>query len=369
MQNNKVRQIGEFGQSIWLDFFDRKLMDSGQLQDLIDQDGISGITSNPSIFEKAFSSSGDYDSDIQKLSQGQNDTEQLFFDIAVKDIQRATNYFRPLYQQTGGTDGMVSLEVSPKLAHDTEGTIRQALDLWKKVNQKNVMIKIPGTREGLPAIRQCIKEGININVTLLFGLDRYREVTEAYISGLEDRISAGGSVEGIVSVASFFLSRIDVLVDPLLTQKGIQEAKGKVAIALAKKAYQIYKEIFYGERFRHLRAQGAHPQKVLWASTSTKDPDESDIKYVEALIGPETINTIPMETLEAYRDHGSPQPRLEDGISEANEVLKMAESAGVDFKDVSDRLEQDGVKKFEQAFQKLITALKDKRVKVLQPHS
>jgi len=297
MQNNKLKQISALGQSIWLDFFDRKLMNSGQLQNLIDQDGLAGITSNPSIFEKAIGSSADYDEDIQKMSERQEDTMQLFFDIAVKDIQRAATYFEPLYQQSGGTDGMVSLEVSPTLAHDTEGTIRQALELWKKVNKKNVMIKIPGTQEGLPAIRQCIREGVNINITLLFGLDRYREVTEAYLGGLEDRITAGGNIEGIVSVASFFLSRIDVLVDPVLNRNGLPEAKGKIAIALAKKAYQIYKEVFQSERFKQLSAKGAQPQKVLWASTSTKDPDESDIMYVEALIGPQTINTIPMETL------------------------------------------------------------------------
>ena len=366
MQTNKVKQLSNLGQSIWLDFFDRKLMNSGQLQQYIEQDGVSGITSNPSIFEKAIASSTDYDEDIQKLSHNQGEIEQLFFLMAVKDIQRAAEFFEPVYHQSGGTDGFVSLEVSPRLARDTEATNQQAIDLWKKVGKKNVMIKIPGTREGLPAIQQCIREGVNINITLLFGLERYREVTDAYLAGLEERIQAGGSVDGIASVASFFLSRIDVLLDPVLEQKGLKDLKGKVAIALAKKAYQIYKEVFQGERFKQLSAKGVRPQKVLWASTSTKNPDEPDTKYVEALIGPQTINTIPVETLDAYRDHGDPKPRLEEGIDEANETLKKVETAGIQLAAVSDQLENEGLKKFDDAFQKLLTALKEKSQTITQ---
>ena len=239
MKHNKLKSIQDLGQSIWLDFFDRKIMDSGKLKKLIEDDGVRGVTANPSIFEKAINSSSDYDEDIAALSKQKRSNEDIFISLAVKDIKRAADFFKPVYKETNGNDGFVSIEVSPHLAHDTEGTIKQARELWNAINRKNVMIKIPGTAEGLPAIRKCISEGININITLLFGLPRYKQVTDAYISGLEDRIKANEPIDQIASVASFFLSRIDVLIDPLLEEKGLSKMKGEVAIASAKKAYEI----------------------------------------------------------------------------------------------------------------------------------
>lgn len=362
---NKLKNIHDLGQSIWLDSFDRKLMNSGELQKLIDEDGLGGITSNPSIFEKAISSSGDYDDDIRKLSEEQKSGEEVFFGFAVRDIIRATDILQPVYEKAKGLDGFVSLEVSPHLANDTEGTIKQALQLWKAVGRKNVMIKIPGTKEGLPAIRKCISEGLNINVTLLFGLDRYREVTAAYVSGLKDRLKANKSIDGIASVASFFLSRIDVLIDPILEEKGLGNLKGEVAIASAKEAYQIYKEVFDSEEFKKLENQGAKPQKVLWASTSSKNPAFSDVKYVEALIGPNTINTVPMETIDAFRDHGKAANNLEKDILKASTILQQLKDNGIDIKEITQKLEEEGVDKFNKAYDNLLKAIDDKKQKTL----
>ena len=305
MATNKVKQIHSFGQSIWLDFIDREIIASGKLQKLIDEEGIRGVTSNPAIFEKAITSGTDYDKDIVEFSKTISDNEKIFFELAVKDIQNATALFEGVYNEgTVGSDGYVSLEVSPFLALKEKETAEQAAELWKKVDRKNVMIKIPGTKPGLAAIRQSIGKGININVTLLFGLPRYEEVTEAYISGLEDHLAAGHKIAHISSVASFFLSRIDVLVDPMLDEKGLGDLKGEVAIASAKKAYEIYKRVFSGPRWEKLAAEGAQPQRLLWASTSSKNPAFKDTKYVEALIGPDTVDTVPLETIEAFADHG-----------------------------------------------------------------
>lgn len=359
---NRVKQIHDLGQSIWLDFFDRKIMDSGELKKLILEDGVSGVTSNPSIFEKAIRNSDDYDDDITTLSAQEKDNDKLFFKIAVKDIQRATDFFTKVYDQAGGEDGFVSLEVSPHLARETDKTIRQALELFKEVDRKNVMIKIPGTKEGLPAIRKCISEGLNINITLLFGLQRYREVTDAYISGLEDRVKANKPIDHIESVASFFLSRIDVMVDPMLEKAGKPDLKGKVAIASAKGAYAIYKEVFNSDRFKKLQEKGAKVQKVLWASTSSKDPAFSDVKYVEALIGPQTINTIPMETLDAFRDHGVAKNTLEDNMDQASKTLEDLKAAGIDLDQVTQKLEDEGIEKFNTAYDQLLDAI-DKKVK------
>ena len=272
MATNKVKQIHSFGQSIWLDFIDREIIASGKLQNLIDEEGIRGVTSNPAIFEKAITSGTDYDQDIVTLSKEYTDNEEIFFGLAVKDIQNATALFDNIYAESKAVDGYVSLEVSPFLALKEAETAAQAEKLWKQVSRKNVMIKIPGTKPGLAAIRQSIGKGININVTLLFGLPRYEAVTEAYISGLEDHLAAGHKIAHISSVASFFLSRIDVLVDPLLDEKGLGELKGEVAIASAKKAYEIYKRVFSGPRWEKLAAEGAQPQRLLWASTSSKNP-------------------------------------------------------------------------------------------------
>lgn len=361
MKHNEVKKIQDFGQSIWLDFFDRKIMDTGKLKQLIDDDDVRGVTSNPSIFEKAISSSSDYDEDIAVLSQTKRSYDVIFFSLAVKDIKRAADLFKPVYKKTNGEDGFVSLEVSPHLAHDTEGTIKQARELWKAVNRKNVMIKIPSTAEGLPAIRKCISEGININITLLFGLPRYKQVTDAYISGLEDRVKANQPIDQIASVASFFLSRIDVLIDPLLEEKGLSKLKGEVAIASAKKAYEIYKEVFNGERFKNLEAKGAKRQRVLWASTSSKDPSFSDVKYLEALIGVETINTIPIETLDAFNDHGKAENHLEDDLGKATHLLAQLKEKGIDINTITQKLEDEGIEKFNKAYANLLEAIKRKR--------
>ena len=357
---NHIKQIQDFGQRIWLDFFDRGIMNSGKLKKMIDEDGIGGVTSNPSIFEKAISSSSDYDEDIRSLIQTKRSYDVVFFSLAVKDIKRAADLFKPLYERTNGLDGFVSIEVSPHLAHDTQKTIQQARELWKAVNRENVMIKIPATVEGLPAIRKCISEGININITLLFGLPRYEEVIEAYLSGLEDRVQANKSIDQITSVASFFLSRIDTLIDPQLKSKGLDDLKGRVAIASAKKAYEIYKKLFFGSRFNALENKGAKRQRLLWASTGTKDPAFSDIKYVSTLIGPETINTVTLETLDAFRDHGQPSNRLEEEMDKATKVLEHLKESNIDIDAITQKLEDEGIEKFNIAYDKIIIAIKNK---------
>ena len=360
---SKVKKIHDFGQSIWLDFIDRQIISSGNLKKLIDEDGIRGVTSNPAIFEKAISSSSDYDADIAAFKDAKT-TEDLFFELAVKDIQAAADLFDGVYNEgVVGADGYVSLEVSPFLALDAEGTAKQAEELWKKVDRKNVMIKIPGTKPGLQAIRESIAKGININVTLLFGLQRYEEVTEAYISGLEDHLAAGHKIGHISSVASFFLSRIDVMVDPLLDEKGLGELKGEVAIASAKKAYEIYKRVFSTERWKKLEAEGAKPQRLLWASTSSKNPAFKDTKYVEALIGKDTVDTVPLETIEAFRDHGIAADTLMLGLDQATETLGRIKAAGIDIDEITQKLEDEGIDKFNKPFEKLLKAIEEQKNK------
>jgi transaldolase/transaldolase/glucose-6-phosphate isomerase len=364
MATNNVKQIHSFGQSIWLDFIDREIMASGKLKQLIDEDGVRGVTSNPAIFEKAITSSSDYDNDIVELSKTTDDNEKLFFGLAIKDIQQAADLFKGVYAESKKVDGYVSLEVSPFLALDTEGTAKQAEELWKKVDRENVMIKIPGTQPGLAAIRQSIAKGININVTLLFGLERYEAVTEAYISGLEDHLAAGHKIEHISSVASFFLSRIDVIVDPLLEAKGEKELVGEVAIASAKKAYEIYKRVFSGARWEKLAAQGAQPQRLLWASTGSKNPAFKDTKYVEALIGPDTVDTVPLETIDAFRDHGIAANTLEGGLDQATATLAKLKDLGIDLDAITQQLEDEGIEKFNKPFEKLLNAIEDQKSKV-----
>ncbi|TDE17369.1 transaldolase [Dyadobacter psychrotolerans] len=361
---SKVKEIHQFGQSIWLDFIDRKIIFSGELKKLIDDDGVRGVTSNPAIFEKAISSSSDYDADISELAKSDITNEEIFFGLAIADIKLACDILKPVYdQEVVGADGYVSLEVSPFLALDTEGTIKQAGDLWKAVDKENVMIKIPGTKPGLAAIQSAISEGININVTLLFSLDRYEAVVESYISGLEKRSEKGLPIHNIASVASFFLSRIDILVDPLLDEKGLGDLKGEVAIAYAKSAYQIYKRLFSTDRWQKLADKGAVPQRLLWASTGNKNPAFKDTKYVEALIGPNTVNTIPMDTLTAYRDQGIPASRLEDDVQKADEIIEKITAAGIDIDAVTKQLEDEGIEKFNKPFQKLLDAIEEQRAK------
>ncbi|GAA4099524.1 transaldolase [Mucilaginibacter panaciglaebae] len=357
METNRVKQIHSFGQSIWLDFIDRAFIGDGRLKALIDNDGVRGVTSNPAIFEKAISSSTMYDADIASLSKGDKTNEEIFFGLAIKDIQDACDLFKPLFDESGKADGFVSLEVSPFLALKGEETYQQAIQLWKEVNRENVMIKIPGTQPGLDAIRRATAQGLNINVTLLFGLPRYEEVALAYIQGLEEHLAAGHSIEHISSVASFFLSRIDVLIDPMLDEKGLGDLKGEVAIASAKKAYEIYKRIFSGERWEKLAAKGAKPQRLLWASTSSKNPAFKDTKYVEALIGADTVDTVPLETIEAFRDHGIAANTLEQDLDKATETLARVKAAGIDIDKLTQQLEDEGVAKFNQPFEKLLASI------------
>jgi len=360
---NRVKQIHSFGQSIWLDFIDREIIKSGKLKSLMEDDGVRGVTSNPAIFEKAITSGTDYDADIKELAKTTSDNEELFFKLAIKDIQAATDIFKGVYEESKGEDGYVSLEVSPFLALKEKETAEQAEQLWKAVDRKNVMIKIPGTKPGLGAIRSSIAKGININVTLLFGLPRYEEVAEAYIAGLEDHLAAGHKIAHISSVASFFLSRIDTLVDPQLAEKGLGDLEGEVAIASAKKAYEIYKRVFSGSRWEKLAAEGAKPQRLLWASTSSKNPKFKDTKYVEALIGPDTVDTVPLETIEAFRDHGIAANTLEQDLDKSTEVLEKLKKGGIDIDQITQQLEDEGIDKFNKPFEKLLKAIEDQKNK------
>jgi transaldolase len=363
---NPLKKLGTLGQSIWLDYIRRDLITNGQLRRLIEDDGLRGMTSNPSIFEKAIVESHDYDADILAMVREGKAAGEIYETLSRRDVQSAADEFRPVYESTDGSDGYVSLEVNPHLAHDTHGTMEEARRLWAALKRPNVFIKVPATAEGLPAIRQLISEGINVNVTLLFGLLRYRQVAEAYIAGIEARTIQGKAVKCVASVASFFVSRIDGLVDPLLDKvigQGGEKAdlaktlRGHVAIASAKAAYQLYMEIFGSSRFKTLADQGARVQRLLWASTSTKSPDESDVKYVEALIGPDTVNTAPLETLGAYRDHGDPKARLEQEVDEALRVLKRLPELGISLDKVTQQLEDEGVEKFNKPFDKLMQTL------------
>ena len=369
LKENHLKQLGTLGQSIWLDYIRRDLIVSGELRRLIEKDGLRGMTSNPSIFEKAIAGSHDYDEDIRTMALDGKDCKAIYEALSQRDVQGAAEEFRPVYDETDGKDGYVSLEVNPHLAHDTNGTIAEARRLWAALNRSNVFIKVPATTEGLQAIQQLISEGINVNVTLLFGLPRYQQVAEAYITGIEARLAQGKPVKHVASVASFFVSRIDALLDPLLekiiAQGGdkVQLAKqvhGQIAIASAKVAYQIYKEIFSSDRFKKLTDQGARSQRLLWASTSRKNPEYSDVKYVEALIGADTVDTVPVETLDAYRDHGEPKARLEQDAEEADCVLQRLPALGINIDKVTQQLEEEGVEKFNHPFDELMETLAKK---------
>jgi transaldolase len=369
MKDHPLKQLAALGQSVWLDYIRRDLIASGELRRLIAEDGLRGMTSNPAIFAQAIADSHDYDEDIRAMALAGQDAKEIYEALSQHDVQRAADEFRPLYDRTDGKDGYVSLEVNPHLAHDTPGTIEEARRLWGALDRPNVFIKVPATVAGLPAIRQLIGEGINVNVTLLFGLPRYRQVAEAYLAGIEARSRQGKPVTHVASVASFFVSRIDALVDPLLqaiVARGgkladfAPEALGNVAIASAKLAYQIYQEIFTGDRFKSLAARGARVQRLLWASTGTKNPDYCDVKYVEALIGPDTVNTVPMETLAAYRDHGNPQARLAKEVPQAARILTRLPEFGIDLDQVTQQLEDEGVTKFNQPFETLMAALAER---------
>ena len=366
---NPLKELLNYGQSVWLDYIRRDLITGGQLKRMVAEDGLRGMTSNPSIFEKAIAESSLYDDILKELSSRPDlDTTGRYEQIAIRDIQGAADLLRPVYEGSNFGDGFVSLEVSPYLARKTQETIEEARRLWKAVKRENVMIKVPGTAEGLPAIRQLIGEGININITLLFAQDVYEKVAEAYIAGLEDLQAHGGNLNKMASVASFFISRIDTLVDSILNdrlkkttdaaQQGLLKSLlGKVAIANGKLTYQRYERIFSGPRWAKLAAKGAHTQRVLWASTSTKNPNYRDVLYVEELIGPDTVDTMPPATLEAFRDHGRVRKSLTEDVPGAQKTMDDLAKAGISMKEVTDKLTDDGVKLFADAFDKLLAAV------------
>ncbi len=374
MDQNPLRQLQNLGQSVWLDMIRRHMLLSGEFQQLIEEDGITGVTSNPTIFEQAITGSDDYDASIRTLALNGISAFGIYEALTIEDVRLAADLLFPVYLATEGLDGYVSLEVSPHLAYDTYSTITEARRIWEAVDRPNLMIKVPATKEGIPAIRELTREGINVNVTLLFSLERYKEVLNAYMEGLEARLEKSLPISTVRSVASFFVSRIDVKVDALLEaiiQEGgergaqAQTLLGEAAVASAKLAYQIYKDVMASSRWAHLALRGANPQRLLWASTSTKNPSYSDVKYVEALIGPNTVTTVPLKTLNAYRDHGNPALRLEEGLDHAQKVLETLDSLGIDMDKVAQELEDEGVEKFIKSYDHLLAAIEEKRAEAM----
>jgi transaldolase len=366
---NQLRELAAAGQSIWLDNIRRSMFASGELQGLLDV-GLRGMTSNPTIFEKAIGHGSDYDAQLKELPGAEHDPVALFEALAIRDIRSACDAFKPVFESTGGLDGYVSLEVSPTLAHDTQGTIDAAARLWKAVDRPNVMIKIPGTPEGVPAVRATIAAGINVNVTLLFSVDRYADAAGAYIDGLEDRVKAGRPIDGIASVASVFVSRIDTAIDKLLDERiakgeNLGYLHGKAGIANLKLTYQRFEQLFNGERFAALKAKGAKVQRPLWASTSTKNPAYDDLMYVVTVVGAHTVNTMPPNTLEALLDHGVVKPdTIHDDVPGAKDLIDDLASKGISLHDVTEQLVAEGVKSFAASFDEMLAAIDGKRAEL-----
>jgi len=357
-----LERLSALGQSVWVDFLSRDSIRGGHLQELIDDFSVVGATSNPTIFEKAMSAGTAYDEQLRELADAGADDAETFWALAQQDIGDACDVFRSVWEASGHRDGYVSLEVDPRLAYDTLETFREAIRLHTEVDRPNLMVKIPATLPGLAAIEDVIAKGHSINVTLIFSLARYAEVAESYIRGLERLVAEGGDPSKVASVASFFVSRIDTEADRRIDEaSGPPGLRGKLAIANARLAYEHYLETFAGPRWEYLAGKGAVPQRVLWASTSTKNPDYADIVYVEELIGADTVNTMPEETILAYQDHGSPEPRLTTGVDEARQLLADLAAAGVDYDDVTETLEREGVEKFSGSFDELLSSLRDKR--------
>jgi len=364
---NPLKGLLDYGQSPWMDYIRRDLLTSGGLKKMIQEDGLMGMTSNPTIFEKAITGSKDYADILESPDAKKLDAKGVYEKIAIRDVQDATDIFKQVYQQTKRRDGYVSLEVAPTLANDTQGTIDEARRLWKSVGRDNVMIKVPGTKEGLPAIRQLLEEGININITLLFAQSVYEQVAEAFLAALESRVKKGQDISHIASVASFFVSRIDTLIDSQIDAKLKTETdanrrnlltslEGKIAIANAKLTYRKYQELFGNPRWKALAAKGAQTQRLLWASTSTKNPKYRDVLYVEELIGADTVDTIPPATFDAFRDHGRLRPSLTENVDEAAKTMAALEKSGISMKEVTEKLVVDGVKLFADAFKQLLEA-------------
>ena len=364
-----LQSLSALGQSVWVDFLSRSSIRGGHLQQLLDDDAVVGATSNPSIFQKAMSEGEAYDEQLRELSAEGLDARDAFWRLAERDIKDACDLFRVVWDGGSGRDGYVSLEVDPGLAYDTLATFREAIRLHETVDRPNLMVKIPATKPGLAAIEEVIAKGHSINVTLIFSLRRYAEVAESYVRGLERLVAAGGDPRKVASVASFFVSRIDTecdrRLDELQAGPAVERLKGKLAVANAKLAYQHYKQVFRGPRWQYLASKGATAQRVLWASTSTKNPAYPDTLYVDELIGPDTVNTMPEETIEAYQDHGRPAPRLEQGLDGARKLLDELARAGVDYEDLTETLEREGVEKFSTAFDELIAALHQKQTSLV----
>jgi transaldolase len=366
---NPLVQLGELGQSVWLDYIRRSFVTGGGLERLVKDDGLKGMTSNPAIFEKAVGETSDYDEALEELARDPDlDSVAVYEKLAVRDVQLAADVLRPVWEATRGRDGYVSLEVSPHLARDTDGSVAEARRLWRELDRPNVMVKVPGTAAGLPAIERLTAEGINVNVTLLFSVGVYVKVVDAFLCGLERRVRGGGDPSRIASVASFFVSRIDTDVDALIDERlsagtsaaereRLESLLGKIAIANAKVAYQRYLELFSGARWEALERQGAHTQRLLWASTSTKNPKYSDVLYVEELIGPHTVNTMPMKTLDAFRDHGRVRPSLNESPEAAAAAVAELEALGISLEGVTDTLTKRGVELFADEFDKLLAAI------------
>ncbi len=365
---NPLLAIRALGQSVWYDNLNRDLLRSGELKRMIEEDGVSGVTSNPTIFEKALSNERVYDSDLHALVDIGLDVPAIYEGLVVQDICDAADLLRPTYEKSAGMDGYVSLEVSPELAYDTDQTEKEVRRLFASVNRENVMIKVPATWDGLMAVKELISSGININITLIFSLEQYHKAAMAYIEGMENWVADGGDPRKVASVASFFVSRVDTMIDERLQEianpnikSTVLDLMGKAGIANAKLAYSLYGELFHGERFAELKAKGAMPQRVLWASTSTKNPDYPDIYYVDNLLGPETVNTLPPVTLKAYRDHGQAIPRLEQGLDAARDLFPQLENLGIHVDGIMDRLWEDGVKSFADSFDMLMDGIRKKR--------
>ena len=357
--NERLGKMHTLGQAPWVDELSREDIKNGGLQRMID-DGIVGITSNPSIFQKAIGGSDLYDDQLQELARREDDPKEMFWHIARDDIRDACDLFMPVYERTGGEDGFVSLEVQPDIAHDIQATIEEAARLHEMVDKPNLFVKIPATLQGVVAIEEMISRGKSINVTLIFSLERYREVARAYIRGIKRLVESGGDPSGVRSVASFFVSRIDTEADKRLEELGADDLKGKLAIANAKLAYQIYKQVFGGSRWWSLEERGANRQRLLWASTSTKNPDYPDVMYPENLVGPETVDTMPKSTIGAVMDHAEIRPTLEEGVERAEELLKQLREVGLDYEDVTDVLEQEGIQKFAEPFHQLLQEIESK---------
>jgi len=360
---SKLNKLAELGQSVWLDFISRKLLTSGELIKLREM-GLRGMTSNPTIFDKAISKSTDYDEDIRKLVRKGLSVEDIYEQLALKDIGIAADEMRKVYSETNGLDGYISIEVNPLLANNTEETIKQAKHLFNALGRPNIMIKIPGTEEGLPAITEVLGSGINVNVTLIFSTDSYKKVVEAFMAGLEKFDAAGGDISKHASVASFFVSRVDSAVDKELDAKGNKDLLGKIAVANSKIAFEISEEMFSSDRWKKLAAKGARKQRLLWASTGTKNPAYSDVLYIDELIGHDTVNTMPPDTIDAFIDHGKIELTLNKGIDEAKSQVKKLKELGIDLNIITNKLLVDGVKSFSDSFESLLGSLKEKVKKI-----